>query len=138
MELALTKDLMVIGHVMLDGEILSKTNVDVVDIPERLSTYPKDTLVLAAWHPNGSEVMGLHLFNYKNKRMNYHPMLLKPYRAKFGRDFFKKGLEWYFENVSSDSLYAEIPVSHKSTVNLAKHLGFEPVSVENDKQLLRL
>lgn len=55
-------------------------------------------------------------------------ILLKKFRKDYGREFFDKGIKWFFEKTQYSRLYAEIPVTDKSTINLAKHLNFNEIT----------
>ncbi|TDI80628.1 MAG: hypothetical protein E2O80_06320 [Betaproteobacteria bacterium] len=145
MNLEITRDSEIIKKVMTDSDIWSKISIDNVEKSDFNPEIPANIIFLAAFV---SDVIGLHMFtSYKNGVL-YHPMLLKPYRKDYGREFFSNGIKWFFDNTDNDSLGAEIPISHKSTINLAKHLNFKDLGIRKngilkngnylDLQILRL
>jgi len=140
-----TTDPKIVKAVMTDPEMWAKINTD--DYPIELfdPIIKKNvTMVMAVVD---DVLIGIHMFTEHPDKVLYHPMLLKAFRKDHGRAFFDKGLAWFFNNTEYSRLYAEIPVSHRSTLNLARNLGFEPLSmvqsgVSKEKfiqfQLLRL
>ncbi len=131
MILELTKDQDLIKSVMTDDEMWELIHVDGDNRDDFMAIVPTNMLVLSAIVGN---VIGLHLFLQKPEGVMYHPMLLKPFRKEFGREFMKKGLDWIFENTATEQLFAEIPISHISTINLAKHLNFKEVGIKKDSR----
>jgi len=135
MRLELTESVDLIKSVMADDDIWNKISVPEVSKEDFEPKASSNLLYLAV---SVDTVIGLHLFVSKQDGVWYHPMLLKPYRKNFGREFFTKGLDWIFQNTATTSLQVEIPTSHKSTINLAKHLNFEPISSNKDTEILKL
>jgi len=129
MILELTQDTDLIKTVMLDPEMWELIQDDSVEKSDFMAIVPANMLVLSAIVGN---VIGLHLFVEKEEGVIYHPMLLKPFRKEFGREFMRKGLDWIFENTATEQLFAEIPTDHISTINLAKHLNFKEIGIKKN------
>jgi hypothetical protein len=138
MILELTHDMKLIKDIMTDDDIWSKIRSDICTKEEFDPIFPANAIIVAAIVDS---VIGLHIFSWHEKKVLYHPMLLKPYRKSHGRLFFEKGLKWFFDNTSSTTLEAEIPVNHTSTINLAKKLNFKKIdkrkgAVKQDGKLI--
>jgi len=145
MILETTRDINLIQSIMTDSDIWEKIKIDRVSKEEFKAEIPSNMLVLAAKVEN---VIGLHLFRKGTESVIYHPMLLKSFRKEFGREFFDKGIKWLFNNTPYKIIDVEIPITHRSTINLAKHLNFKESGIKKegveqnghklDLQLLRL
>jgi len=129
MILQTTTDINLIKNIMTDNDIWEKISADGDTKDGFNPVLPENVTVLSAVVDS---VIGLHIFTQHSDRVLYHPMLLKEYRNSHGRVFFKKGLEWFFDNTSSDVLEAEIPVNHISTINLAEKLNFKKINTKRD------
>jgi len=130
-----TTDNNLMKRIMTDPEMWEKIGVIEVDIDHFSPVISKNMLVLSAIVGN---VIGLHLFIQKPEGVFFHPMLLKEFRKEFGREFMKKGIDWIFNKTATEFIFAEIPSSHTSTINLAKHLNFKEVQNNGNLQRLRL
>ena len=73
-------------------------------------------------------VIGVQRFTNHGDKVLFHAILLQRFRMDHGRDFFDKGIKWFFDNTKCSKLTAEIPVTDKSTINLAKHLNFNEIA----------
>jgi len=145
MILAPTEDLALIKEIMTDSEIWEKIKEDGYDKNDFAPCIPKKVIISPAIVDS---VIGLHRFTNHGDRILYHPILLKPYRKQHGREFFDKGIKWFFDKTQYSTLHAEIPITDKSTINLAKHLNFNEITtIKNgvkknnkfiDLQVLRL
>lgn len=76
---------------------------------------------------NTDKPIGLSLFTLRDHGVYFHPMILKPFR-RYARESIKKSIDWYFKHIGS-VLMCEIPIDHKSTINLAKKMGFKESGV---------
>jgi len=115
--------------VMSSDDIWEKIREDELKKEDLSGILPDNVLIVSA---KITDIIGLHVFSWHNKRVLYHPMLLKPYRKHYGREFMRKGIEWFFNNTLSDALEAEIPVNQVSTINLAEKMNFKKVSTVKD------
>ena len=129
MILELTHDMNLIKSIMTDSEMWEKVSNDLCDKEDFDPIFPANAIIVAAIVES---VIGLHMSSWHSDRVLYHPMLLKPFRRTYGRVFFEKGLEWFFNNTSSTALEAEIPVNHVSTINLAENLNFKKIDTQKD------
>jgi len=129
MILELTNDPELVKSLMTDSEIWEKIKEDGIDKDSFNPTIRGHVIMLSAVV---DELIGLHQFTDHGGKVLYHPILLKQFRKQYGREFFANGIKWFFDNTKCDKLTAEIPVTDKSTINLAKHLNFEEIStIEN-------
>jgi hypothetical protein len=140
MILTRTKDVELIKKIMTDDEIWEKIKEDGFQKEEFTPVIPSNVVILAACAP---KVLGLHRFTQHKDRVLYHPVLLKQYRKEFGRLFFSKGINWFFDNTEFTALEAEIPATHEATINLARHLNFKEIGtikngVKKDNQTIDL
>lgn len=124
MILEITQDTNLIRDIMTNEEIWEKIREDGYSRENFNPVIPANVTILAA---RTQKVIGLHRFTQYNDRVLFHPVLLKQYRKEFGREFFDKGLDWFFGNTDFNALEAEIPATHKATINLAKHLNFKEI-----------
>lgn len=129
MVLELTTDNELVHSIITDADIWDKVQVDEAELETFSVDLPQNMMALTA---KVKEVIGIHLFKAINDRVIYHPMLLKPFRREFGREFFSKGISWLFDNTSFNFIDVEIPVTHKSTINLARHLNFKDSGIKKD------
>ena len=129
MILELTKDNDLVHRVMADSDIWDKIQIDNVN-PSDLNVNLSDNIMALA--VKVKELIGVHVFKKDTDRVIYHPMLLKPFRKEFGREFFSKGIQWLFDNTAFNFIDVEIPVSHKSTINLARNLNFKYSGIKED------
>ena len=120
-----TENVDLIKEIMTNDEIWEKIKEDGFDKDEFTPIIPKNVIILAAIVDS---VIGLHRFTNTGDKILYHPILLKKFRKDYGREFFDKGIKWFFEKTQYSRLYAEIPVTDKSTINLAKHLNFNEIT----------
>jgi hypothetical protein len=129
MILELAQDGNLLSKIMSDDDIWEKIREDGLKKSDLCNILPANMVIVSA---KIDDIIGLHIFSWHNDRVLYHPMLLKPYRKQFGREFMKKGIEWFFKNTSSEALEAEIPINHISTINLAENMKFQKVGVVKD------
>jgi len=122
--LELTRDTDLVREIMTDEEIWEKIREDGYSRLNFNPVIPDNVIILAA---RTQKVIGLHRFTRYKDRVLFHPVLLKQYRKEFGRQFFDEGLKWFFDNTDFNALEAEIPATHKATLNLAKHLNFKEI-----------
>ena len=120
-----TENVDLIKEIMTNDEIWEKIKEDGFDKDEFTPIIPKNVIILVAIVDS---VIGLHRFTNTGDKILYHPILLKKFRKDYGREFFDKGIKWFFEKTQYSRLYAEIPVTDKSTINLAKHLNFNEIT----------
>ena len=120
-----TENVDLIKEIMTNDEIWEKIKEDGFDKDEITPIIPKNVIICAAIVDS---VIGLHRFTNTGDKILYHPILLKKFRKDYGREFFDKGIKWFFEKTQYSRLYAEIPVTDKSTINLAKHLNFNEIT----------
>ena len=129
MILELTTNAALIKSLVTDSDIWEKIKEDGIDRETFSLVVPDNVIILSAIVDC---VIGMHQFTDHGGKVLYHPILLKQFRKQYGREFFEKGIKWFFDNTKCDKLTAEIPVTDKSTINLAKHLNFEEIStIEN-------
>lgn len=126
MILKLTTDTALIKSLVTDSEIWEKVKQDGIDKETFTPNVPNNVIILSV---SVECVIGMHQFTDHGDKVLYHPILLKQFRKDYGREFFDKGIKWFFDNTKCDKLIAEIPVTDKSTINLAKHLNFEEISI---------
>ena len=124
MILEITQDTNLIRDIMTNEEIWEKIREDGYSRENFNPVIPANVTILAV---RIQKVIGLHRFTQYKDRVLFHPVLLKQYRKEFGREFFDKGLDWFFGNTDFNALEAEIPATHKATINLAKHLNFKEI-----------
>lgn len=129
MILEITTDNDLVKSIMTDSDIWDKIEVDNIKSDDLIVNLPKNMMALTA---KVKDVIGIHLFKEDSDRVVYHPMLLKPFRKEFGREFFDKGIKWLFDNTSFNFIDVEIPATHKSTINLARHLNFKDSGIKKD------
>jgi len=129
MILEITNDTELIKSLMTDSEIWEKIKEDGIEKESLKAVIPNNVIILKAII---NEVIGIHQFTNHGDKVLFHPILLKRFRKDHGREFFDKGIKWFFDNTKCSKLTAEIPVTDKSTINLAKHLNFDEIStIEN-------
>ena len=126
MILELTTDAELVRSLMTTSEIWEKIKTDNVDKNSFVPIIPSNVITLSAVV---DEVIGMHQFTDHGYKVLYHPILLKQFRKQYGREFFEKGIKWFFDNTKCSKLTTEIPVTDKSTINLAKHLNFNEISI---------
>ena len=124
-----TTDNDLVQRVMSDSDIWDKIQVGNYT-PAHLNVKLSDKFI--ALSAIAKEIIGVHLFKKDQGRVIAHPMLLKPYRKEFGREFFRRGVDWIFENTNYNFIDAEIPSTHLSTINLARNLGFKDSGSKKD------
>ena len=125
MILEVTNDVNIVRDIMTDSDIWEKIKEDGIEKEGINFHLPDNVLMIKAVVDN---VIGLHMFTAEDDKILYHPMLLKAFRRDYGREFFERGINWFFDNTKYSRLYAEIPVTHRSTINLAKKLNFNEIS----------
>ena len=125
MILELTNDPDLVRSLMTDSDIWEKIKEDGIEKDSFYPTIRGHVIMLSAIV---DEPIGLHQFTDHGDKVLYHPILLKQFRKQYGREFFKLGIKWFFDNTKCSKLTAEIPVTDKSTINLAKHLNFNEIS----------
>lgn len=129
MKLELVTDNKIVREVMTDPEMWEKIHIDGVDKNTFFPEIQSNMVIVSAFVKS---VIGLHLFVHGPNGVIYHPMLLKPFRKEFGREFITSGLNWIFQNTATPSLRVEIPTDHKHNINLAKHFDFKEVGTRKD------
>ena len=128
-----TTDISLIDSIVKDDDIWKKIANNGIN----KNQIPVLSPSVLAMEVKADVTIGLHIFTIEKDGVYFHPMILKPYRRRYAMDAIKQGLAWFFENVG-DFIMCEIPLSHKSTINLAKKVGFMPIDINNDKQRMRL
>jgi len=129
MNIEQTFDQRLIKKVMTDSEMWEKIGVDGIKKEDFSPVLRRNMLVIKAVVEN---VIGLHLFVHKPSGVVFHPMLLKPFRKDYGREFIKNGLEWFFDNTNMNSLFVEIPEHHQHNINLATKFNFKDVGIKKE------
>jgi hypothetical protein len=122
MELIYTEDTDLIREIMTDNDIWEKISdgSSKEDFECRLNN---NIIALAI---KADDVIGLNVYTKREDGIYFHPMILKQYRREYAREGVKMGIEWYNKNIGKP-LLCEIPTMHKSTINLAKKMGFIPI-----------
>ena len=129
MILELTNDAELVKSLMTDAEIWEKIKEDGIEKESFNPVIPINVMIVIAVTDS---VIGMHHFTDHGNKVLYHPILLKRFRKEYGREFFGLGIKWFFDNTKCSKLTAEIPVTDKSTINLAKHLNFNEIAtIEN-------
>ena len=124
-----TQDINLVHQVMMDDEMWDKVKMDGCEKCNAKKVMPEGRIVVSA---TTEKLIGVHVFVEDEGKVIYHPMLLKPYRRRFGRDFFTNGLKWLFNNTKYDTIEAHIPVSHKANINLAKKFNFKEFGIKKN------
>ncbi len=125
MILEITNNADIVKSLMTDSEIWEKIKEDGIEKESFNPVIFSNVIMLTAVV---DEVIGMHQFTDHGHKVLYHPILLKKFRKQYGREFFGLGIKWFFDNTKCSKLTAEIPVTDKSTINLAKHLNFNEIA----------
>lgn len=132
MEMYLTRDIDLIKQIITDDDIWEKVS-DGSNKEDFKPVLNDNILALAI---KADDVIGLNMYSAREDGVYFHPMILKQYRREYAKDAIKMGIEWYNKNIGSN-LLCEIPTMHKSTINLAKKIGFKPIGSDVIKTKLR-
>ena len=132
MEMYITEDIDLVKRIFTDDDIWSKVG-EGRDKEDFNPTFKEGILALAI---KTDDVIGLHVYTEESDGVYFHPMILKKYRREYAKDAIKMGVEWYNKNIGNN-LLCEIPTMHKSTINLAKKIGFKPINCDGVKTKMR-
>ncbi len=136
MELVLNNNIHNIDSIMKSRGVWEKIAKPDWDIKTFKPVMPENAVIIEAIIDG--ILIGVHVFVFEKGNAIYHTMLLKEFRRFHGREFFKRGIKWFFDNTNYDTLDAEITKSHVSTINLAKHFDFKEIGQNEQNTLLRL
>ena len=136
MELIARSDLYTVEKIMKSRGVWEKVALPHWSIDTFKPVMPENVVILEAMIKG--VLIGVHVFVFEQGKAIYHTMLLKEFRLHHGREFLKRGIKWFFDNTSYDTLEAEITKSHVSTINLAKHFDFKETGQDEQNTILRL
>ena len=68
----------------------------------------------------------------------FHPQILKPYRFQYAKEFVKRSLNWFWNEVNADKLAVKIPKKYMGVINFSKKFGFKPISERKEYMFLEL